>query len=176
MERPATPVAGPGESVKRWNVIAELAKKNNWRIGAEIGVYRGDTYFYLLQNVPDLTLIGVDNWEVDPHYGNVEKLGAKVRAAAARKYKDRSIILHGKSTDPAILARVENDSLDFVFIDADHSHEAVLADINAWQPKLKNGGTMMGHDIDFPTVEGAVREFYGEYEILPDDVWRIIQK
>ena len=39
-----------------------------------------------------------------------------------------------------------NDSLDFVFIDADHAYDAVRADVTAWRPNVKVGGTLAGHD------------------------------
>ena len=56
----------------------------------------------------------------------------------------------------------QNDSLDFVFIDASHDYESVKADINAWYPKIKNGGVIAGHDYhpDWPEVKLAVDEFF----------------
>ena len=39
-------------------------------------------------------------------------------------------------------------SLDFVFIDGDHTYAGVRADIAAWLPKIKNGGIIAGHDYD----------------------------
>ena len=60
-----------------------------------------------------------------------------------------------------------NNSLDFVMIDAGHSYEDVMADINAWFYKVKPGGIIAGDDIvtDFPGVVKAVKEyFYGQVE------------
>lgn len=48
-------------------------------------------------------------------------------------------------------------SIDAVFIDADHSEEAVFADIQAWLPKVKKGGIISGHDYDEPGVRNAVQ-------------------
>ena len=39
-------------------------------------------------------------------------------------------------------------SLDFVFVDADHSYEAAKADIAAWRSKVKPGGILCGHDCE----------------------------
>jgi precorrin-6B methylase 2 len=44
--------------------------------------------------------------------------------------------------------QVENESLDFVFIDGDHRYKGVLDDINSWMPKLRYGGIMAGHDLE----------------------------
>ena len=51
--------------------------------------------------------------------------------------------------------------LDAVFIDADHSYESVLSDIDAWYPKVRSGGVLSGHDYTeefFPGLVKAVRE------------------
>lgn len=53
----------------------------------------------------------------------------------------------------------ENQSLDFVFIDADHRYEAVRRDIAAWLPKVKPGGIISGHDFcpDPFITDGVIR-------------------
>jgi hypothetical protein len=40
----------------------------------------------------------------------------------------------------------KNNSLDFVFIDGDHSYDGVFNDITNWFPKIKIGGIISGHD------------------------------
>ena len=57
-------------------------------------------------------------------------------------------------------------TVDFCFIDADHSYESVLADLRTWWPKVKPGGTLAGHDYrqSDPWLVGvtpAVHEFFG---------------
>jgi predicted O-methyltransferase YrrM len=61
----------------------------------------------------------------------------------------------------------EDESLDFVFIDASHEYEFVKADILTWLPKVKKGGWIGGHDFtpnDPPTngVDTAVKEIFGD--------------
>jgi hypothetical protein len=58
----------------------------------------------------------------------------------------------------------DDNSLDFVFIDASHDYENVKKDIIAWYPKVKSNGLFAGHDYD-PSWEGVVRavdEFINE--------------
>jgi hypothetical protein len=46
----------------------------------------------------------------------------------------------------------ENGSLDAVFVDGNHEYKPVLADIDAYLPKIKKGGIMFGHDLhDLPS-------------------------
>ncbi|MCE5247963.1 class I SAM-dependent methyltransferase [bacterium] len=59
----------------------------------------------------------------------------------------------------AMSATYADSSLDFVFLDDDHSGPHVAAELRAWWPKVKVGGTLAGHDINFPEVEQAVMGF-----------------
>lgn len=63
-----------------------------------------------------------------------------------------------------------DESLDFVYIDANHSYKYVKEDILAWLPKIKKGGIIGGHDWDWSDpdndmemgVKRAVEEIFGE--------------
>ena len=66
----------------------------------------------------------------------------------------------------------EDSSLDFVFIDASHEYQDVLDDINAWLPKVKEGGIIAGHDYGFGNVNRAVNEFFkGKKFDVAEDCW-----
>lgn len=61
---------------------------------------------------------------------------------------------------------------DMVFIDGDHSYEAVKRDIELWLPRLAPGGLLCGHDITNQPVERAVRETIGKYQTTaPGIIW-----
>lgn len=57
----------------------------------------------------------------------------------------------------------DDNSLDFVFLDADHSYKSVKRDVTAWLPKVKPGGILAGDDYNpaFPGVIQAVNELLG---------------
>jgi len=70
--------------------------------------------------------------------------------------------IHRMLTDDAAKL-VPDHSLDLCFIDADHSYESVKRDIETWEPKLKPGGVIGGHDYygtAWPGVTRAVHERY----------------
>lgn len=71
-------------------------------------------------------------------------------------------------------------SLDFVLIDASHEYEHVLADIQAWLPKIKPGGVIAGDDYGWPGVHRACNEVFGRYvgdgprgKTLEHACWRV---
>lgn len=66
--------------------------------------------------------------------------------------------------------RFPDGSVDLVFLDADHSYEAVRRDIRAWLPKLKRGGVMCGHDWGFREVIAAVKETFGRPGVF-EAIW-----
>ena len=63
-----------------------------------------------------------------------------------------------KSWDAAKL--YADGSLDFVFIDASHDSPDVVRDVTAWWPKVKPGGILAGHDIDWVSVQAALKPFH----------------
>lgn len=54
----------------------------------------------------------------------------------------------------------DDNTLDFVFIDASHEYNDVLDDISHWLPKVKIGGCLAGHDYDYYKVNKAVKDFF----------------
>jgi len=58
-------------------------------------------------------------------------------------------------------SQFENCSLDFCFVDANHSYENVKRDVLSWIPKMKKGSIMAGHDVDRPSVSSAVSDCFG---------------
>lgn len=61
----------------------------------------------------------------------------------------------------------QNNSLDFIYIDASHLYEDAKQDLNEWLPKLKPNGIMCGHDyMEFDSfgVMQAVNEFMEQYK------------
>jgi|ETNvirenome_6_85_1030632.scaffolds.fasta_scaffold109705_2 predicted O-methyltransferase YrrM len=69
--------------------------------------------------------------------------------------------------------RAKRRSFDFVFIDADHTTEGVLADIAAWRDKVRPGGMLCGHDTHFPSVAAAIDQALPGWSEAPDHVWWI---
>ena len=135
-----------------------LIKKNNFKVMAEVGVKYGRTTFFLLDNVPDLKIYAID-LDISMFYNNEVK----------EKYKDRLMPIQGYSYNVA--TQLLNNSIDLIFIDADHSYSSVKKDILEYTPKLNDQGILAGHDIDYPGVNKAVHELIKEFDVGPNNVW-----
>lgn len=70
--------------------------------------------------------------------------------------------IQGTSID--VSSQFEDESIDFIFIDASHDYDNVLADITAWYPKLKPGGLISGDDyaLCWSGVIKAVDEYFND--------------
>ena len=163
---------------RRNQVLRHLVQKYNWTLGAELGLWHGKTMGNLLADCPDLAMIGVDLWEPQPdNEGPEDYVGwdheqheAQCRGRLAQ-FGSRATIIKSRTHNAA--KYVTDGSLDFVFIDADHSFEAVDDDIFCWTPKLQPNGWLIGHDINWPSVRRAVEASALDYRVGPDSVWMV---
>lgn len=165
--------------------------------GAEIGVSVGALSVNLLTAREDLNLLLVDPYAAGDKSGTWFKSGDtmarrpqseqdksfdRARRRVAKVAGGRGHFLRMPSLEAA--AYVADGSLDFAFIDADHSYEGCRDDIHAWWPKVKNGGILCGHDYDHPDFPGwgvkqAVDEFAATLGVeadLGDDLTWFIRK
>ncbi len=149
--------------------LVNFLNKHDLTLGAELGVQKGNNFKYLIENKDDLVLHGVDIWsekEVRWNGTPSDKLQFQPDSVNseylmnlkewAKDYEGR-VFFHRHFTTYA--TKFFNDGeLDFIFIDAGHEYEDVKADIEAWYPKIKKGGYMIGHDVNQTQVRRAVRE------------------
>lgn len=71
----------------------------------------------------------------------------------------RARIIRQKSVEAA--SSFANHSLDFIYIDGDHTYESVLADLNAWWDKVNHQtGIICGDDFSWPEVKKACDVFF----------------
>ena len=138
--------------LKRYDLYPYLINKMECKIGIEVGVREGYHSKNLLEKT-SIYLYGVD-------IKNDERA-----SLVFNTYSNRSKYIIGDSVNVSTI--FENESLDFIHIDADHHYENVLNDLNAWYPKLKTKGIFSGDDyqIMWSVAEGtfgivsAVEEF-----------------
>jgi hypothetical protein len=138
-------------------------------VGLELGVARAETTYYLLENCPNIKMyFCVDPWlpYMDWNGMITNQLIADMKLAALTNlshFPDRVIVVQENSADAE--KGVPDDTLDFIFIDGDHSFEAAYFDITTYWPKVKKGGLFAGHDAGMRTVDDALAKFRQENNI-----------
>ena len=68
-----------------------------------------------------------------------------------------------KADSRKVVENYADNSLDFVYIDANHTYEDIKIDINLWLPKIKKGGWLCGHDFSFEGIAVAIFELFGGF-------------
>ena len=127
---------------RRENLFPKIINDNGYVKCVEIGVYKGAFSEILLRTCPSIHLHSVDLW-VDMEGKPMDEIMEECRVLLT-PYADRSEMVKADSLTASSM--FEDNSLDFVYIDADHTYEATMADIMAWIPKVKVGGVLAGHD------------------------------
>lgn len=149
--------------------LPSLFYRLGFRSGAEIGVWKGQYSEALCAANPDLRLLCVDPWS-SAHMRTSKDLDAAYREAKTRLAPYHCTLCRQLSVTAA--RDVPDASLDFVYVDADHSAQAVRSDLKAWLPKIRSGGIVAGHDYFSPprrtlAVKPTVDRYVRWHQISP---------
>jgi hypothetical protein len=117
--------------------------------GVEIGVFKGHFSKVILSKWGG-TLYMVDVWrglgdeyeDMSNHNNHSDAFLNAMKNIEGTE--DRGVMI--RATSKVASEIFEDESLDFVYIDANHAYDFVVEDINLWFPKLKKGGVFAGHD------------------------------
>ncbi len=177
---------------RRWHVLIELIELHGWKSGVELGVLGGQNILNLIKECPDLHMVGVDLWEPQRWQESHRDAGGRSYAGVdlnrllkvlkcrivERGYQERIELLQMSTLSAASefidpIMRGSRPSFDFVFVDADHMEDGVREDIKTWEPLVKVGGMILGHDYqkDFPGVIKVVDEIFPDRTLYADSVW-----
>lgn len=147
--------------------LAEFLAENELNLGAEIGVAAGEYSEILMNANSNLFLYGVDPWEPYSGYKDFARLGTftslEQQAHERLDRFDNYKFLKMYSLDAA--ERIPDGSLDFVYIDANHSEPYVTQDITAWFPKVRKGGVVAGHD--YARIKAKGKEDSTNWAVIP---------
>jgi predicted O-methyltransferase YrrM len=153
-------------------------------IAAEVGVAFGINSIFMLENCPNIKhYYAIDpheayqDWGPDCGYGNMQH---DLMVAVGNKflenleaYDNKDKITFYKKTSDEAKDLIPANTLNFMFIDANHSTESVRQDCLNWWPKMKKGGIMAGHDFDATSVQEGVKRFMDEMNISSDRLIRV---
>ena len=129
-------------------------------IGAEIGVYKGHNAKDMLEKLDIEKLYLIDVF-------NKKYASKKTVDKHLSEYSGKLIWLIGRSE--IVANDIEDESLDFGYVDGGHKKPQVLKDLQAYYPKIKPGGLICGHDYQENIklgVYAAVNEFFNDKKIF----------
>lgn len=160
--------------------IYYLYRELGYRVGVEVGVYLGENAVKIALNNPKGKLYLVDAysrecWDKNANYKYPV-------AYAFRRARHRMRKVHQKynydykfvrKLSSEAVKKFKDNSIDYVYIDANHSFEHCYEDISLWSRKVRIGGMISGHDYDrysmnhFAGVVEAVLKFTKNHNIKP---------
>ena len=132
---------------------ADFINKHQYGRVAEVGVWKGEFAKGLLSNCPCIqSYILIDSWRhldgwnkpfniSDEEFEDVYRQAMDVVAFAREKVR----VLRGTTLE--VRDEIEDQSLDFAYIDGDHSLRGIVVDAMSMWPKLREGGVLAGDDF-----------------------------
>jgi len=134
--------------LNRIEILKELNQIKNG-LCIEIGVFKGEYSKEILKNEPKMLYMidvwksienGYDDSTNNKYHTDVFKSASEI----ADLFINNAIMIRCESIKAASL--VNDETVDFLYIDANHAYEAIKKDIDTWFPKVKKGGIFGGHD------------------------------
>ena len=174
----------------RKELISLFQERNVIGRGVEVGAFKGDYAREILGGWSGmLYLVDIWNQMSDEHYADsCNQYSPKQLISECidniHGNENRCVMIRAESSSAANL--FQNQSLDFVYIDANHRYDYVKEDLQLWFPKVRVGGVLAGHDylkIDWRSPvdllpngkdraiwvkrENGTRTFAGEFGVNP---------
>jgi hypothetical protein len=128
----------------------------------EVGVFHGEFAVFILRVLDPVELHLVDPWK---HYDNVGGLMSRrlkkqpweqTYEEVKQKFAPFPAVKIIRQESVPASEQFQDGSLDFCYIDGDHTYPAVTDDIRVWRPKVRPGGFLAGHDLNIASVACAV--------------------
>ena len=142
-------------------------------VWVELGCYCGKSLNWLMverhNQHKQFSVHAVDAWPLDSdseQYLQQTDPNGKFRNFGYDKFKNALRLFEGKYTEHRNVSWLaaqsfENNSIDYVMVDAGHTYEMVIQDLEAWWPKIKPGGYFGGDDYE--THGGGVKQAVDEF-------------
>jgi Methyltransferase domain len=143
-------ISAAGDRYDFWvNFINTLGVRN----ALEVGIFRGDFSEKMLQGCECLEKYymldpwrNLDGWDKPANADNKTLELLMQRSLERTEFaSNRRIVLRGKTTE--VIDEIPDHSLDFAYIDGDHTLKGITLDLMRVYPKIKAGGYIGGDDF-----------------------------
>lgn len=123
-------------------------------IGVEIGCWTGRLTSIFASFIKELNgILYCVDWFKGSEYTNLKEISQRenIKQQFLNNMKTLELLENIKLLEMISIEAskyIEDNSVDFVFIDADHRYQYIKDDIEHWYPKIKKGGLIFGHDCE----------------------------
>jgi hypothetical protein len=163
--------------------IEKIFRENQIEVAIEIGCWVGLSTTHIASLLPtDGNLYAIDHWK-----GSVEHQGFSQLPTIYEQFlsnviwlglTDRIVPMRMSSLEASPKIHAMKVIPDLIYLDASHDTASVLADLNAWFPRVEGHGIMCGDDWECGSVKAAV-EIFAEQNGLTIEAsgnfWRLIE-
>ncbi|MDH4318879.1 MAG: class I SAM-dependent methyltransferase [Desulfobulbaceae bacterium] len=141
------------DSTSRIHIWEKVLSLTGAKKIAELGVWKGDFASELLSRLPLIShYYMIDPWAKLPDWNKPFNVPAEIfdeiYSEALNKTafaSHKRIILRGRTKD--VIDQIPDESLDFAYIDGDHTLRGITVDLIRILPKIKPGGLIGGDDF-----------------------------
>jgi hypothetical protein len=151
------------ERVKWASKLIREVKPEGKVTGVEIGLWKADFALGMLQKDEELHWYGVDPYFEYGKGARKQPMWNAIFEKVTKKmapYNDRFTLIRKPSAEGV---KYIPEKVEFVFVDGNHNEEFVWEDLCLYEPHVKKGGIMSGHDY-YHRVAKAVDEYASEHE------------
>ena len=139
--------------------------KKKGLIGVEIGVKKGYNAKSILKELNISKLYLIDIWNDYNEFG-IKNSTNEYYEIVLKKFEKNKKVEIIRDFSEIVVKNIENNSLDFIYIDGNHEYKYVYKDIDLWFEKVRNFGIIAGHDIlNIKDVFKAVRDYCLKHQI-----------
>jgi|WetSurSiteA1Bulk_404760.scaffolds.fasta_scaffold00897_12 hypothetical protein len=153
--------------IDRGDLIAKLIIDNNYKVIAEVGVSKGDTVRKILTNL-DKNKYYLDKFYLIDLPESVKEERYLFEIHHLRKHIESKLFTFLFVGSSQASFSVDDNYLDLVFVDGDHSEDGFYRDLRIWWRKVKKGGILIGDELvdnNYSYREKIVKKFFKGHEI-----------
>lgn len=190
-EKPNFPGWCPDDKAQH---IMNLVLTNNSKICVELGVFGGSSFFptaaalaYKKQGI----IYAIDPWNnehclegyeemTSDHYKywstvNLNKIMNMFIEGMHKNGLDATYCMMRMTSAKAFL-HFDNEFIDFIHIDGNHSEQSAIFDVEHWLPKVKKGGIICFDDAWWESTQSAIQILLKECDLMEESSpeWKYI--
>ena len=126
--------------------VSEKLPKSNYKM-IEIGSYMGESTMMFASTGLFSTIYSIDPLEGDEEFNEIfEYDWDLVKSEYLNNIRMFDNIIHYEDYSYNVINKFDDNSIDFIYIDGNHSYDSVTKDLQLYLPKIKKGGFISGHD------------------------------